>query len=146
MKLGRTEEALELVNPLVTERQSDPWRNAVLGACKAAAKDWLQALGYLQSAYVGGCHDPFCLRWLVVTLISNGQMEAARPVLNEWLQREPTSAEAHAYLERMESDKPGGEASRSYRVDRATNVGDVSAPVPPLDTTTTGPTSVEADA
>jgi tetratricopeptide (TPR) repeat protein len=146
VKLGRTEEALELVSPLATASQSAPWRNAVLGACKAAAKDWLQALGYLQSAYVGGCHDPFCLRWLVVTLISNGQMEAARPVLNEWLQREPTSTEAHAYLERMESVEPDGEAARSYRVDRATSAGDAIAPVPPLDTTTTGPASVEADA
>jgi tetratricopeptide (TPR) repeat protein len=146
VKLGRTDEALELVSPLAVSDQSDPWRNAVLGACKAAAKDWLQALGYLQSAYVGGCHDPFCLRWLVVTLISNGQMEAARPVLNEWLQREPTSAEAHAYLDRLETAEQDGEALRSYRVDRATSAGDVSAPVPPLDTTTTGPTSVEADA
>lgn len=146
VKLGRTEEALELVRPLIKATQADPWRNAVIGACKAAEKDWLQALGYLQSAYVGGCHDPFCLRWLVVTLISNGQMEAARPVLDEWLQREPTSAEALAYLDRMNTAETG-EEPRSYRVDQAKARADMSAPVPPLDTATTaGPASVEADA
>ena len=147
VKLGRTEEALKLVSPMATMSQSDPWRNAVLGACKAAAKDWLQALGYLQSAYVGGCHDPFCLRWLVVTLISNGQLEAARPVLDEWLKREPSSAEALAYLERMDAPEAAGDAPRSYRVDHATDRGEISAPVPPIGTTTSlGTSSVEADA
>lgn len=146
VKLGRTEEALELVSPFVTQAHSDPWQNAVLGACKAASKDWLQALGYLQSAYVGGCHDPFCLRWLVVTLISNGQMEAARPVLNEWLHREPNSAEALAYLERIKAAETG-EPPRSYRVDQAADHREVSLPVPPVDTNSTaGSASVEADA
>ena len=107
----------------------------MLGACKAATKDWLQALGYLQSAYVGGCHDPFCLRWLVVTLVSNGQLEAARPVLNEWLQREPSSAEALAYLERMQAGVPSEEGMKNYRVDCASDRADLWAPVPPLDTT-----------
>ncbi len=147
VKLGRTEEALDLVHPLVGTAP-DPWRNAVLGACKAAAKDWLQALGYLQSAYVGGCHDPFCLRWLVVTLISNGQMEAARPVLDEWLQREPNNAEALAYVDRMETDASSEEdPTKTYRVDHSPGRREVAPPIPPLDTTsTTGPSSIETDA
>ena len=135
VKLGRTEEALELIGPLANDSRAESWRNAVLGACKAATKDWLQALGYLQSAYVGGCHDPFCLRWLVVTLVSNGQLEAARPVLNEWLQREPSSAEALAYLERMQAGVPSEEGMKNYRVDCASDRADLWAPVPPLDTT-----------
>jgi tetratricopeptide (TPR) repeat protein len=148
VKLGRAEEALDLIHPMVeTAAMSDPWRNAVQGACKAAAKDWLQALGYLQSAYVGGCHDPFCLRWLVVTLISNGQMEAARPVLDEWLQREPTSAEALAYLDRLDTADSGVDDPRTYRVDHAKDRSEVTAPLPPLDTTSTaGSASLETEA
>lgn len=150
VKLGRAEEALELVRPLAgTTALSDPWRNAVVGACKAASKDWLQALGYLQSAYVGGCHDPFCLRWLVVTLISNGQLEAARPVLDEWLQREPSSTEALAYLDRMEAGESEKDIPKTYRVDHAKDRGRMAAPVPPLEldtSPTAGVSSLESEA
>ncbi len=148
IKLGRVDEALELVGTLVGATPlPDPWRNAVQGACKAASKDWLQALGYLQSAYVGGCHDPFCLRWLVVTLISNSQMEAARPVLDQWLQREPNNAEALAYLDRIETSDSEDAESKSYRVDHAAGRGEVAAPLPPLDTSTMAPsTSMETEA
>ncbi|MHB8898851.1 MAG: tetratricopeptide repeat-containing glycosyltransferase [Thermoguttaceae bacterium] len=135
VKLGQTEEALQLIEPLAgVHTRPEAWRNAVLGACKAAAKEWLHALGYLQSAYIGGCHDPFCLRWLVVTLISNGQFDAARPVLDQWLKREPSNAEALAYSERMkarESEKP---APKTYRVDRAAEQG-AGALLAPLDPT-----------
>ncbi len=135
VKLGRTKEALELIEPMIEEGvRFEPWRNAVLGACKAASKEWLPALGYLQSAYVGGCHDPFCLRWLVVTLMSNGQIEAARPVLDEWLQREPSNMEAIAYLERIQAE-PEADLPRTYRVDQASDRRDPSPGVPPLDTT-----------
>jgi tetratricopeptide (TPR) repeat protein len=135
VKLGRTKEALDLVQPMIgTAGRPDPWRNAVLGACKAAAKEWLHALGYLQSAYVGGCHDPFCLRWLVVTLISNGQIEAARPVLDEWLQREPSNVEANAYLERMKAKDADEDTPRTHRIDRPAQRGDTAPLVPSLDT------------
>ncbi len=135
VKLGRTNEALDLVRPMMaTSARPDPWQNAVLGACKAAAKEWLHALGYLQSAYVGGCHDPFCLRWLVVTLVSNGQMEAARPVLEEWIEREPSNAEALAYLDRMKPKHADRDVPRTYRVDRPAQHGDVSGILPALDT------------
>jgi tetratricopeptide (TPR) repeat protein len=147
VKLGRAQEALELIDPLVQDAAlADPWRNAVLGACKAAEKDWLRALGYLQSAYVGGCHDPFCLRWLVVTLISNGQMEAARPVLDEWLGREPFNAEALAYLERMKAENSdSAEAdSKTFRIDHPGEI-EVASPVP-LDTTIkTGPAALQSE-
>lgn len=120
VKLGRADEALDLVQPLVADGAlADPWRNAVRGACMAARKEWLRALGYLQSAYVGGCRDPFCLRWLVVTLISNGQVDAAGPVLDEWLQREPRNAEAIAYRDRMEKDDSAVADGKTYRVDQA---------------------------
>ena len=56
-------------------------------------------MGYLQSAYVAGCQDPLCLRWLAVTLLSNGRTEAVLPVLHRWLEVEPNNAEARRYLE-----------------------------------------------
>ncbi|NLS93842.1 MAG: glycosyltransferase [Planctomycetaceae bacterium] len=145
VKLGQVNQALELVGALVgTTPLPTPWRNAVLGACKAASKDWLPALGYLQSAYVGGCHDAFCLRWLVVTLISNGQMEAARPVLDQWLEREPNNNEALAYLSRMEARSREENLAKNLRVDRAGR--GTTAPLPPLDaasTATSPPLEIE---
>ncbi len=106
-KLAKPDEAVTLIDGMIERsEQREPWRNAVLGACKAADKDWVHALGYLQSAYIGGCHDPFCLRWLVVTLMSNNQTAAARPVLEEWLQREPSSVEAQAYFEALGPQGP----------------------------------------
>jgi len=145
VKLGRSQEALGFIGPLAgTMGTAEPWRNAVLGACKGAQKDWLGALGYLQSAYVGGCRDPFCLRWLVVTLISSGQLDAARPVLNEWLAREPANAEALAYFERME-EASADEDDRRLRLDAGNAAGQTVTPVlPSIDTTTTGAAEAEA--
>ncbi len=103
VKHGRSDEALNLADQLPVEPEGrQPLGDAIRGACKAAEKDWTAALGYLQSAYVAGCRDPLCLRWLSVTLLSNGQVEAARPVLAEWHQVEPANAEVRAYLAALE--------------------------------------------
>jgi tetratricopeptide (TPR) repeat protein len=134
IKHGRTDEALRLAEAIPIDCQRrEPLRNAIRGACRAAAQEWLAALGLLQSAYVAGCRDPLCLRWLAVTLLSNGQVEAAKPVLNEWLQREPNSAEARTYLEAIQQQGPerpvwlprdplGSDRSRRIRVDPGTSV------------------------
>jgi tetratricopeptide (TPR) repeat protein len=103
VKLGRSDDALELVDQLPVDPEGrEPLRDTIRGACKAVEQDWTAALGYLQSAYVAGCRDPLCLRWLSVTLLSNGQVEAARPVLAEWQQLEPSNAEVHTYLAALE--------------------------------------------
>ncbi len=138
VKTGRTEEAVRLADAIPMEpNQREPFRMAVRGASKAAAHDRLGALGLLQSAYVAGCCDPFCLRWLSVTLLSNGQPEAARPVLDQWLRLEPGNAEVQAYLKALEEGKaeqavleaprviPSG-APRWIRVDPGTTVIDVT--------------------
>lgn len=97
IKLGRTDEAVGLAGSTRTAENVEPFVNAVRGACKAVGREWLEALGYLQSAYAAGCRDPLCLRWLTVTYLSNGQTEPGQTVLEEWLQTEPNNAEAQAY-------------------------------------------------
>jgi tetratricopeptide (TPR) repeat protein len=103
VKHGRTPEALRVAERLpMAAEDREPLRNAVRGACMAARQEWLSALGYLQSAYVAGCGDPLCLRWLSVALLSNGQKAAALPVLHLWRQREPGNREVQAYLAAIE--------------------------------------------
>jgi len=142
VKHGRTQSALRAAERLpMAAEDREPLRNAIRGACRAARQDWLPALGYLQSAYVGGCSDPLCLRWLSVTLLSNGQKDAALPVLHLWQQREPGNREVRAYLAAIE---PGASAvgsretplavrsweSQWHRVDPAATV--VAAPTWPV--------------
>jgi tetratricopeptide (TPR) repeat protein len=114
------ERALELIDalPLGDELDEAP-RNAVRGACAAARADWAPALAYLQSAYAAGFMDPFCLRWLAVALLVNGQIESARPIVAQWLRSEPDSVEAKKYQEaiegRSQSKLPGPSSSDSDR-------------------------------
>ncbi|MHC4177407.1 MAG: tetratricopeptide repeat-containing glycosyltransferase family 2 protein [Planctomycetota bacterium] len=133
VKHGRSDEALDLADRLPIEAEGrEPLRDTIRGACKAAEQDWTAALGYLQSAYVAGCRDPLCLRWLSVTLLSGGQVEAARPVLAEWNKLEPTNAEVRAYLSALEqppesapqekqpseAEPQADSAGRQFRIDQ----------------------------
>ncbi len=100
IKHGRSEEAIQASKGLAP----DPFarknlRDVIRGACRAAAQQWTAALGYLQSAYLAGCRDPLCLRWLSITLLSNGQAEAAAPLLHQWQELEPNNLEIKTYLE-----------------------------------------------
>jgi tetratricopeptide (TPR) repeat protein len=107
---GRDDEALRVADAWpIDHREREALRHAIEGAAKAARKDWLPALGLLQSAHAAGCREPFCLKWLAVTLLSNGQIEAARPVLDEWLQLEPNSAELWAYREAVDGQPRAAE-------------------------------------
>lgn len=99
VRIGEEEEALALAEGLIqSPAEREPLQLAIRGAYQATRKNWTAALGYLQSAYVAGCQDPLCLRWLTLTLLANAQWDAAAPVLQQWLQREPNSPEAQAYL------------------------------------------------
>lgn len=135
VKHGRCDEAIAVSDWFaIRADEREPLRDAIRGACRAAQGDWTPALGYLQSAYVQGCRDPICLRWLSVTLLSNGQLEPARPVLHEWRRIEPGNAEIEAYLAAAEgtsgtaegenpAEQPAGDpASRQFRIDRGTTV------------------------
>lgn len=144
VKHGRCNQALKVAELLaVPPEHREPLRNAIRGACRAAKEDWTPALAYLQSAYLVGCHDPICLRWLSVTLLSNGQIDAARPVLQQWRQVEPANVELQAYLKTIEQppeDLPGVQEAvatadpgrRHLRVDRGADTSQPSPPVLPI--------------
>jgi tetratricopeptide (TPR) repeat protein len=143
IQLGRRDKALEIAETLFSD-----WPDRALladvirGACLARKRQWTAALGSLQSAYLRGCRHPICLRWLAVTLVSQGQAEAALPVLKEWRQAEPQHPELQAYLaafaektdsgteeEKTPSVKGSGSSpDRQYRLDLA---GIFSSPFPP---------------
>ena len=138
IKHGRCESAIRVGEAMaMDEQQREPFRNAIRGASKAAGQDWLAALGLLQSAYLAGCREPLCLKWLSVTLLSNGQDQAARPILHEWLQLEPNNAEVRAYLKALKGEcgeRPipatrqavESDRSRRIRIDPGTMVTDVT--------------------
>jgi len=133
VKQGLTEEALRLFDQFEIERQRRPaMREAVRGACAAARGEWAKALGHLQSAYVGGCTDPFCLRWLSTTLLTNGQTEAAEPVLRQWQQIDPGNAELKAYLAIVAPDEcreePSAAAEQAHEPPRRIRI-DPAQPV-----------------
>jgi len=146
VKQGRCEEALRAAEGLATGNDGRWLAEAVRGACRAAAKQWTAALALLQGAYVAGCRDPLCLRWLAVTLLSNGAVEAAAPVLEEWQQADPLNPEVQTYLEVLREHRAtgpgeaasstevpgdGGDAGR-YRVDAGSGSGEPSPPFFPV--------------
>jgi tetratricopeptide (TPR) repeat protein len=105
IKQGQSDAAVRVADALPMDGpKREPMLVAIRGASKAAGQDWPAALELLDTAYVAGCRDPFCLKWLTVTLLSNGKTEAAWPVLHEWLQIEPGNAEPRTYLEALQRD------------------------------------------
>ena len=140
VKHGRTDLAVDLARRLPIEpRRLKPFCDAVRGACRAAVGDWTPALAYLQSAYAAGCEDVFCLRWLAVTLLSNGQTKAAEPILRQWHRQTPQDREVRAYLDAIsrpatETTLPraGAEGTRILRIDPAGTVLDVCPTCAPI--------------
>ncbi len=133
IKHQQLDEALELVERLPLESQERKLLSDVVrGACEATAHRWTPALGYLQSAYVAGCHDPLCLRWLSVTLLSNGCVEEAHPVLEQWLCLEPHNTEVNTYLNALRSTGMPPVTERHLRVDTSQPITmpvDAQAPI-----------------
>lgn len=110
VKRGESEEAMRVAEAVpMDDDQREPWLGAIRGASKAARQEWPAALGLLQSAYAAGCREPLCLKWLAVALLSNGQIDAARLVLHEWLRIEPHNAEVRAYLDVLQRELAPGE-------------------------------------
>jgi tetratricopeptide (TPR) repeat protein len=139
IKNGNAEQAIAMAQRNGTiSGQEDPIILAIRGACKAAKQEWTPALAYLQSAYLMDCHSTLCLRWLAVTLLSNGQAEAAKPVLEEWQKLEPANPELLAYLAAVretqntfcikEEQEPDDTktAIRQYRVDLGSSISEIN--------------------
>jgi len=140
IKHRRTKQALQLVEALPLDpAQRGPFCDAVRGACKATGNEWTPALGYLQSAYAAGCRDTLCLRWLSVTLLSNGQIEAADPVLRQWYQQDPGSIEVRNYIKAIDRQRKASrevlvdsDKTRRIRIDPGTSVLEIGLPPAPI--------------
>lgn len=90
IRLAKRKEAIAQVERLPPETPYlEALQSAVRGACLAASKNWGQALAYLESAYRQGCRDVICLQWYTLTLLSQGDVSAAMPVLAEWRAADP---------------------------------------------------------
>jgi len=136
VKRRRCEEGLRAAEGLAAGDDRHWLAEAVRGACRAAAKEWTAALALLQGAYVAGCRDPLCLRWLAVTLLSNGAVEAAAPVLDEWQQADPLNPEVQTYVEVLREHRATGPSGLAdpgrYRVDAASGPSEPSPPFFPV--------------
>jgi tetratricopeptide (TPR) repeat protein len=137
LKMDQVEKALKFAEqqaPL--EKNRSALADAVRGACRAANADWLAALGYLQGAYLAGCRHPLCLRWLAVTLLAGGEIESARPVLEEWRKIEPNDPELLSYVEAIAEESTTAEekisssqptsGTRQYRLDLGATATEIS--------------------
>ena len=108
IKHGRREPALAQFDLLPAQTpQREALRSAVRGACLASQKNWIPALAYLKTGYDNGCRDTICLRWYSISLLASGDISNARPVIDEWFQREPENTEVQAYRQALESTPEG---------------------------------------
>jgi glycosyltransferase involved in cell wall biosynthesis len=99
IKTGNAEQCIEAARRSgMISSIEDPLILAIRGACKASKQEWTSALSDLHGAYLKGCRNNLCLRWLAVALLSNGQAEAAKPVLDEWQKLEPANPELLRYI------------------------------------------------
>ncbi len=99
VKYARRDEALLAVSKLPSSTPArETWRAAVQGACAAAKGNWVAAQGFLETAYRGGCHERFCLRWLCVTLLAAGKSQEAQGVLTEWRQFDGDNPELAQFM------------------------------------------------
>ena len=124
---GCEKEALSLVRDM-----PDPafprklLRDMIRGSVAAVNKDWMKALELLQPAFMGGCREVLCLRFLTVVLLATNNSAAAEPVLDAWRQTDPDSAELPHYeaavtqfLEAAAQADANSPEERQIRVDPA---------------------------
>jgi tetratricopeptide (TPR) repeat protein len=144
IRSGRCDDAIRTSDEMPCDpAQRDALRDAIQGACLAAQQRWIPALAHLQAAFVAGCDDPICLRWLSMVLISAGQAAAAEPILRRWRDIEPDNTEIEVYLKALtqesaaagapeDSHSPMHPSERWRRVDAATSLLDVISPHIPM--------------
>lgn len=99
IKLGELEAAQQQVDHLAGDADARAvLRSAVRGAVEAARQNWVPALSYLEAALSAGCRDLLCIRWLAVSYVSTGNLEAALPALEAWQRLEPHNPEVQKYV------------------------------------------------
>lgn len=126
---AETDAALALVDRLAADAAArDRLAEAVRGACLAAAGEWTPALGRLQSAYLAGCRDAICLRWLVLTFMAGAQRDAARNVLDEWLRLEPQAVEPSALRNALDAESAPAEPPAESPVEPPDRAADALPP------------------
>ncbi|HUG70162.1 MAG TPA: glycosyltransferase [Pirellulaceae bacterium] len=121
IKAGQRELALKQLDQFPGDFPNrEALRSAVRGACLAAANNWLAAKAYLKTAYNAGSRDPICLRWYANTLVISGEAEAAKPIVDQWIQIEPGNTAAQQMHEMLHQDdeKPVADGEqRQVRID-----------------------------
>jgi hypothetical protein len=121
VRAGTVEQALAETADLPGEfPHVEAFRNAVRGACLAAQGNWVAAKTYLTTAHQAGCCDPLCLRWLATALMVSGSVDAARPIVQQWLGVDPKNPEALRYRELLQLPVDRSlEGGRHVRLDGA---------------------------
>jgi hypothetical protein len=77
----------------------------------------IAAKAYLNAGYSHGCRDPICLKWLSLCLLSAGEHDSARPILDEWKQLEPRNPEVDKLLAVIAGSTPAtSTANRRFDV------------------------------
>ncbi|MBI2479615.1 MAG: glycosyltransferase [Planctomycetia bacterium] len=105
IKAGQREQALKQLDQFPKDfPHREALRSAVRGACLAAAGNWIAAKAYLKTGYNAGSRDPICLRWYATTLIAAGEIEAAKPIVDQWIQIEPGNTAAQQMHEMLHQD------------------------------------------
>lgn len=121
IKAGQRELALQQLDGLPRDFPNrEALRSAVRGACLAAANNWIAAKAYLKTGYNAGSRDPICLRWYATTLIASGEVDEAKPIVEQWLEVEPASAAAQQMHQMLfpQADPPSTDnAQRQVRID-----------------------------
>ena len=109
---GRVLEALGHAEKLPTDFPNrEAFRSAIRGGCQAARKNWIPAIGYLETAYDAGCRETLCMRWLAVSLLGAGRHDDAEVIITEWQAMEPDSSEVRQYAAAIRSHRPAEAAA-----------------------------------
>jgi len=138
VKACHEKEALALVRDMADPGFPRKYiRDMIRGSVAAINKDWNQALELLQPAFMSGCRETLCMRYLTVVLLASGNPQAAEPVLAAWRAAQPSSDELPHYeaavAEFLQAEtqlnalEPG---DRQIRIDSAQNtLRGISAPI-----------------
>jgi tetratricopeptide (TPR) repeat protein len=138
VKACHEKEALALVRDMADPGFPRKYiRDMIRGSVAAINKDWNRALELLQPAFMSGCRETLCLRYLTVVLLASGNPQAAEPVLAAWREAQPSSDELPHYeaavAEFLQAEtqlnalEPG---DRQIRIDSAQNtLRGISAPI-----------------